>query len=445
MWSSMNNAIMHARTIVARRRQAVRCAVDRLIDKRTLRDGASMLFDQSFYSLLSFLASVMLARALTPHAYGIYVFVMSLIAPMFGIQRALVSTPYTIRSKHYRRRRLHVYAGSVLVHEIFFVCGSALVLALVLRYTFPDAMRSIAFPAVTLAACGLLFRDFVRFLLLASLEIRKTILTGIVVNATQLVLFALLFITERLTLLNALLLVGGCSLLPAVMTIATYRRFRFNLSAVIHDLLDNLKIGKWMLGGSVAAALGSQIYIWLLVLLADARSVAALGVTASLANLLSPLLQGASAFLLPKMVQSRSAGGTPAMIRITKKAIMVLTCVFALWLALGVLFGERLLSLLYSTKYSGYGGVFILLMLHVLLSALMVPINAALDALERSDISFRSAVAGLVTSVTVGTIAVYSFGLYGAAATALLSNAVNLVGRWRGLMVLTKKSLPQIQ
>ena len=65
--------------------------------------------------------------------------------------------------------------------------------------------------------------------------------------------------------------------------------------------------------------------------------------------------------------------------------------------------------------------------------------------MEDLDVLFRhavewAAVAGLVVTVLVGTMAVYVWGLYGAAMTALLSNVINLALRWRGLTLLANKS-----
>ncbi len=196
-----------------------------------------------------------------------------------------------------------------------------------------------------------------------------------------------------------------------------------------------------MLGGSLAAALSSQVYIWLLGFFAGAKAVAVLGVASSLANVLSPLLQGASAFLLPKMVHSiadeERAGAVTA---IVKRSVGPLLFIFALWLFVGILFGDEMLTFLYSSKYAGYGSVLVVLIGYSLVSAITVPISAALDALKRSDVSFRSSLGSMAVGILAGVPLIALWGAFGAAVSALLANLINLILRWRGYHVLMSEA-----
>jgi O-antigen/teichoic acid export membrane protein len=136
------------------------------------------------------------------------------------------------------------------------------------------------------------------------------------------------------------------------------------------------------------------------------------------------------------MAHSRQNDTPSEVIKIMKKAVILLSIIFGLWIICGALFGNHLLALIYSSKYAGYGSVLIIVILSSFISAVTGPLNSALDALERADISFKSLIAGLIVTVSVGIILTYQWGLYGAVIGMLLSNLTNCLLRWRGLFTL---------
>src|SRR5215467_6782600 len=92
-----------------------------LLATPSIRQGAGTIFDQALYSLTNFLVGVLLARAVVQEEYGVYVLILSLIMAIMGVQRALISAPYTIRSETFQQRELDEYTGSIVVHEAILV------------------------------------------------------------------------------------------------------------------------------------------------------------------------------------------------------------------------------------------------------------------------------------------------------------------------------------
>jgi len=410
----------------------------RLSATSIVRQGAGTIFDQGLYSVTNFLVGVLLARSLAPEDYALYVIALSVIMAVMIVQRAIISAPYTIRSRDYEHGELATYTGSAMVHQVVLTATALLLGSAFVRFGLPAKGFGVS-ASFAIAAAGVLVRDFVRSFLLSSLKVRQSVLVGLSVNAFLLGAILILFAGNRLSVVSGFLAVGICSLIPSVIAFLANAKIRLSRTAIVTDLLRNLRLGKWMLGSAAISVLSSQAYVWLLALLADSKAVAILGVTSSLANLLSPLLQGANAVLLPKMVQSKDHGGLVAITRTARRAVVFLSTIFVAWLACGIVVGNFLLESIYSVKYSGYGAVLVILIGYSLASAVTVPISTALDALQKSEVSFKSSLASLVITVSVGTILIYEWGVYGAALSALLANTVNLFLRWRGLSSLIRK------
>ena len=408
--------------------------------KQSLQQGAGVIFDQGFYSLTNFITGVLLARSLMKEEYGVYVLALSLIISIMGIQRAVITVPYTVYSQRHREEEFNSYIGSVFIHQIFLLIIAIVFSLIFSKYFFlrEGSAHNTVFILITfaLAATGVLFRDFVRSYLLAQLAVRQSVIMGVSVNIIQLLILDTLYVKHRLTIHNAFLIIGGCSVFLSLYFFLKNSQIKVKSVKILNDFSNNLKLGKWILGSSIISTLSSQSYPWLLAFFADKRSVAVLGVTLSLANIFGPFLQGINSYVFPKMARSRSDGTPLGVITIMKKAIIVLSILFAFWIICGLVFGNQLLALIYSSKYAGYRAVLIIVILSSFVSAITAPLNSALDALERADISFKSLIAGLAVTISIGILLVYQWGLYGAVIGILLSNLANCLLRWRGLFLL---------
>ncbi len=154
---------------------------------------------------------MVLARALTLEEYGIYVLVLSLIMAVMGVQRALVSMPYTIHARNRSDQALQTYTGSAFIHHLV-LAGLCATASLLLAGAFLETNGAgcISF-AIAVAAMGILARDFVRSYFLSSLSIQRCIVAGVSINASQLAVLALLFVGKGISLCSAFLMVGACS------------------------------------------------------------------------------------------------------------------------------------------------------------------------------------------------------------------------------------------
>jgi O-antigen/teichoic acid export membrane protein len=416
--------------------------LQKFISKQSLQQGAGVVFDQGLYSLTNFATGVLLARSLMKEEYGIYVLALSLIISIMGIQRAVITVPYTVYSQKHREGEFNTYTGSVFIHQIILLIIAVAFSLLFSQYFFlrEGAAHNAVFILITfaLAATGVLLRDFVRSYLLAQLAVRQSVIMGVSVNIIQLLILATLYVKDRLTIHNAFLIIGGCSVLPSLYFFLKNSQIRVKATQILNDFRTNLKLGKWILGSTIISTLASQAYPWLLVFFADKSSVAILGVSLSLANILGPLIQGMHTFLLPKMVKGKQEEGVKSVFRTTHKAMIILASLFGIWLICGILFGRSLLELIYTDKYSDYSIVLILLIINSLIAGISIPLNTALETLERADISFKSLSSGFAVTILLSPLLIYSYGIYGASIGILFSTIVSFLMRLKGIYYFKK-------
>jgi len=261
---------------------------------------------------------------------------------------------------------------------------------------------------------------------------------GSVINILQLSLISFLYIKKYLTIYNTFIIIGISSLVPVLIIFFSSVKLKIKYDRVWLDFINNFKLGKWILGSNTIFALSSQIYLWLLVIFSNKSSVAILGVTSSLANILGPFLQGINSYVFPKMTHARKDNMIFGVIQIMKKAVIFLSIIFGFWIVIGILFGNSLLNLIYSSKYSGYKTILIVVIINCFVSGITGPLGYALASLERADINFKSLTGGFIVTVFVGILLIYKFELYGAVIGMLLSNITNCILQWLGLLKLLK-------
>lgn len=407
------------------------------ISKKNFQQGSTVVLDQGFYSITNFLTGILLARSISKEAYGIYVLALSLLLSLLGVQRAMITVPYTVYFKKHEQVQQQEYTGSVFVHQIVLLAFTLFISLGFSRYffsssrPFPEIFFSLA--SFSIVVVGFLWRDFVRFYCLATLKIWQSILLGFLTNSFQLTLLWILFITKNLTIYNAFFATGSSIIIITLVFFLANVRIKICVSRIISDFLANFKLSKWIFGSNIMYILSSQIYPWLLGFFSGKASVAVFGVVISLASLPNPLAQGINAFIFPKMVHSKTHNPPFGIIKIIRKTIIVLSLFSALWLMCGVFFGNRLLVFLYSSKYAGYGVILVMLIINNFISIITGPVNAALDTLERSDVSFASLIVAFFVTIIAGTLFINFYGIIGAALGMILANLTTSLLRWKGL------------
>ena len=188
------------------------------------------------------------------------------------------------------------------------------------------------------------------------------------------------------------------------------------------DLKKNWVFGKWVFASGLVWAVSMNLYPWFL---AAFRGTASTGVWAACLGVVSvgnPAVLGIHNLVGPKIAHEYAAAGSKALRRLVLKVTAAISLPVSLLCLALIVWGGRLMALLYGRQYAGNSRVVAILALSVLISAPAFCFSRALYATERADLDFLVNFAALFVMVTMGFWLVRTFGPLGAAFGLLAGN-----------------------
>jgi Na+-driven multidrug efflux pump len=125
-------------------------------------------------------------------------------------------------------------------------------------------------------------------------------------------------------------------------------------------------------------------------------------------------------------------GGEAAVHRVVVQGTMWVGMAMAAFCGVMLIWGDRVVGLLYGDAYAGRGPVTQALAVAVLLSGLGLAATHGLAAMQRSDMIFRARFLGLLTVLVASLVLVRPLGVLGAAYAYLAGSAVDAAAMYAG-------------
>jgi O-antigen/teichoic acid export membrane protein len=387
--------------------------------KTTLHQGLFSLADQAFASITNFVTGVIIARSSTKEEFGLYMLGFSLILLVSDLQTSLIATPYMVYAPRLKGRARALYAGSTLIHQIVFSLLGMLALgcaAIGSRFGIgPRGLEPVLW-ALGAVVGLIMLREFVRRICFAGLKLRSVLVFDICVGLVQVGGLLLLAHFGVLSASVAYWLIGPVCGVAAVIWLWRERDFfHLQLGRSVADLKTNWTFGRWVFASGLVYTASANLYPWLL---AFFHGPAAAGVFAACFGVVSasnPALLGLQNFLGPKIAHEFATKGQRALrIFVVKITAMLALPVGLLTLVL-MLWGERFVTLLYGSRYTGNGLIVGVLALNLVAGVLGFPFSRALLATERARADFLLNLVALFIMLTLGLRLVQTHGALGAA------------------------------
>ncbi|HEX3997176.1 MAG TPA: lipopolysaccharide biosynthesis protein [Pirellulales bacterium] len=394
----------------------------------TARKAVVALADQVIVSGASFFTTVLIGRICGPRELGFYSLAFAIVVLLYTVQQSVVTVPYTIYVHRLPREVRRDYSGGILAHCGLLAMASAAGLAcaavLGMLGVGPAELTPV-FGVLAATVPFLLLRDFGRRLAFADLRINRAFWLDAVVVGLQLLLVGGLAVGGRLSAAAAFVAAGvSCGLVAVAWLYSVRSQFALGWNSTRQAWQQNWGFSKWVLADQTATTLNTYVMHWLLAILFGIAATGLFAACATILCVLNPIVLGLNNVLMPRVAIAIAAGSAAELRRVLWKSTLVITATTALFCGTLLLFGPRIMGLLYGAAYAGQSQTVSVLAIDMLVSSLAMAPAYALWARERSRTLFQVRVLRIAIAVVVSLCLAASLGPIAAAYGLLVGSIV---------------------
>ena len=390
--------------------------------------GIWAIADQGVVSLGNFLTTIILARAVSPEAYGVWSVIFGLIIFLNVLQSSLIVYPLSVRLASDDEAE----TGQLIFAALALTALLALPQALILF----GASFMIGGPVLALwASVGLLFwqlQETTRRALMARLAFRTALFTDAISYLGQAGVLWLVAAKGKLTPETGFAVIAlTCGVAALVQWILL--RVRADVRRTI-SLRDRARAfwatGHWLLGSNLVTNFSIQVVPWALFLFRGPAEAAGFQAISNLLGVSHPIMLSLGNIIVPAAARARATGGFLAAQRVAVRHSVqggILLLPYAVML---LMFPGQLLGLFYgsSSPYVSLGNALRLLTVFYVLYYLSLALKSLLNALEENRTQFVVDVCGGLLLVGLVVPLVLWSGVSGAIFATGVWLAIRLAG-----------------
>ena len=335
-----------------------------LLTGQSARGGYLAATDQGILSLSNFLATIILARNVSPTELGVYGVGFISLRLVRTIQEGLVVQPLNVFGAGMKLSAFRRYATSVSLLQIILALATA-ALAAGLGWILTALGNDTAGPALFALWSAFWWwqlAEFIRRMLYTRGAVPQALIITTVSNAVRLALMIWWVYQGTLTGIDGLYAIALGSIVGIIpglwFTRMYWTKQPFN---ILNTWRHNWKFGRWITGGLIANWVSVEFYP---ILTAGMVSFAAVGAYRALQNILAPihtLLRAIDTYLTPRAALSFRRNSFTALNMTLRSAYLITVIPTVGLLFLGILFRDQILFLLYGDTYLPYSqGILIL-------------------------------------------------------------------------------------
>jgi len=407
-----------------------------LLSGQGAREGYLAAIDQGVISASNFLATIILARNVTPTELGVFGVGFIALRLVRSFQEGLVVQPINVFGAGMDERSFRRYVTSSTILQISLAAATSLAAALggwLLTVTGNDTAGPALF-ALWFTFLWWQLQEHIRRILYTRGKVFSAVINTILANIFRLALMLWWAPQGKLSGIRGLDAIAWGSLAAIIPGIWATRSFwSIDFLSLKETWRRNWGLGRWLLGGSLANWVAVEFYP---ILTAGMISFAAAGAYRALQNLVAPihlLLRATDTFLTPRAARLYEQNGRHALARTLRIIYMVSGIPILGVLVIAMLFPTPLLRLLYGETYLPYSGSMVLMALFYALLYAYYPLQTAFKAARLTRPIFLANMAAIAAMFTVGIWAILRWGVAGTiAGQALNALIVSLVlwGTW---------------
>ena len=398
------------------------------------KQGYLAAIDQGAISLSNFLATIILARNISPTELGVYGVGFVALRLVRAIQEGLAIQPLNVFGAGLEEKEYRRYATATSIIQVLLAILSAVIVATV-GWVLTATGNDVAGPTLFSLWFAFLWwqmQEYLRRMLYTRGAIFNAVVNTLLANGVRLVLMFYWASQGTLTGIGGLTAIAWGSLVACIPGFwFTRHSWTWDISGLRETWKRNWNFGRWAMGGSIANWVAVEFYP---VLTAGLVSFAAAGAYRALQNLVAPvhlLLRATDTFLTPHTANLYEQNGRRALIRSLRLIYFAAGIPILGILVVSVVFSEELLNLLYGETYLAYSNAMILMALFYGLWFSYWPLQSIFKAARLSRPIFIANLVAIFLMFTAGIGMILRWGVYGTiAGQALNALVVSLILWW---------------
>ena len=374
------------------------------------------ILDQCCISGSNFFISLILARALAPEEFGLYVFAISILTFCVGLMNSIVSTPISVfgsSAGSAEWKNIVTSSGALYFGTLLTILIGLISVAQYLKTT-DYYVNGNTIGVISWIVAFFLSHELIRRILIARLQIAKALFLDIVAYSLRIGLIVIMAFFVGLQCKSILYLIGITSAIGAAFGI-TSSVGTFKLKSEI----DNATLGKiwgygkWTLADWVPFVISGQLYIYIVAFLLGNSANGMLGACRNLIAPVSILMVGIMNFALPFFSKIYRDSGHEEFLRLLKKCSYLIIGLVVFYLSIISLNSENLLQFLFG-KYGENSFLVSLFSIGVFFNFVFKPADIYLKVILKPRAVFQSRIFAATVSGVLCYPLVNIYGMTGA-------------------------------
>jgi len=379
--------------------------------------------DQALLSGVNFLTFVLVGKAVGLTNLGVFSLAWFVVLLVYSFQFALISAPMLSLGPQQRTIDEPGYYGAVWLQSLTFAAVSFVTVlagATIFFTLYPDSgPMSLALP-IAAATVAHQLRDFVRRYFFTRGRASAAFLFDFVLFGTQISLIFLYFYFQRLTVEIALWSITSISLLMVAASVFFLGPIATVSGTFAPVLSRHWRFSRWLGASAFLDMLSAQFALIASGAILGAAAVGALKAAQTLMGL-AQLMFFASQNVVPRRGgQHIKQGGAPALRRYIFRVLAVMVGLTVCFAAFFSMASEFWITFVFKEEFREYHHLIWLFGLLFIVRAIGFSSTSGLWSMEKTQPIFKAYIVGTVVAVSLTFPMLETFGVTGAAITALV-------------------------